>query len=122
MITIAIASWREFSSSGADGLLVALHNNGPGYSIQDEIPISDKLSMVDESHPDEFMLCTSRQDFDRLRTGLYNVVLQQTAPPDDDGSLSRICAARGLRYVNIEAAHGNAAAQAAMLDWLEKTI
>jgi hypothetical protein len=106
----------------ANGLLVALHNNGPGYSMEDEIPISDEVSIVDPTHPDDFMLCTSRSDFDKLRTGRYNVVLQQKAPPEDDGSLSRLCASRGVRYVNIEAAHGNGAGQAAMLAWLEKTV
>jgi hypothetical protein len=108
--------------AGNNGLLVALHNNGPAYSVKDEIPISDEVSLADASHPDEFMLCTSRADFEKLRTGPYNVVLQSSAPPDDDGSLSRLCAARGVRYVNIEAAHGNYAGQVGMLQWLEKTI
>ena len=73
-------------------------------------------------HPDEFMLCTMRDDFEKLAKGPYNVLLQYTAPPDDDGSLSRLCAARNIRYVNIEAAHGNAAAQREMLEWLESTV
>jgi hypothetical protein len=104
------------------GLLVALHNNGPGYSVQDEVGISDKVALNDEAHPDEFMLCTMPADFEKLAAGPYNVLLQKTAPPDDDGSLSRLCAARNVRYVNIEAAHGNAAGQRAMLQWLESRI
>jgi hypothetical protein len=104
------------------GLLVALHNNGPGYSVKDEVPISDAVALNDGEHPDEFMLCTMRQDFEQLSKGRYNVLLQHAAPPDDDGSLSRLCSARNIRYVNIEAAHGNAAAQRAMLDWLESTV
>jgi hypothetical protein len=103
-------------------LLVALHNNGPDYSVKDEVPISDAISMKDADHPDEFLLCTSRPDFDKLAKAAFNVVLQQKAPPDDDGSLSRLCAARGLRYVNIEAAHGNGAGQARMLQWLEQVL
>jgi len=43
-------------------------------------------------------------------------------PPDDDGSLSRLCAAESIRYVNIEAAHGNTTGQRAMLQWLESRI
>jgi len=105
-----------------DGLLVALHNNGPGYSVQDEVSISDQVALNDPEHPDEFMLCTMAEDFERLSKGPYNVLLQNTAPPDDDGSLSRLCAGRKIRYVNIEAAHGNAGRQTAMLQWLEKTI
>jgi hypothetical protein len=103
-------------------LIVALHNNGPGYSVKDEVSISDKVALNDSSHPDEFMLCTMPEDFEKLSKGKYNVLLQHTAPPDDDGSLSRLCAARNIRYVNIEAAHGNAAAQRAMLEWLETAI
>ena len=108
--------------AGMNGLLVALHNNGPGYSIEDEIPISDEVVFQDRSHPDEFMLCTARADFEKLASGSFNVVLQVKAPPEDDGSLSRLCAARGVRYVNIEAAHGNGVAQTAMLQWVEKVL
>lgn len=104
------------------GLLIALHNNGPGYSVQDEVPISDSVAMNDNEHPDEFMLCTSRPDFEILSAGKFNVVLQHRAPPEDDGSLSRLCAARGVRYVNIEAAHGNDAAQTRMLSWVEAVL
>jgi hypothetical protein len=103
-------------------LLIALHNNGPGYSVKDEVAISDAVALNDAADPDEFMLCTMRADFDRLATGPYNVLLQNTAPPDDDGSLSRLCAVRNIRYVNIEAALGNKTQQAAMLKWLEVTI
>jgi hypothetical protein len=111
---------RVLPSQG--GLLVALHNNGPGYSVNDETSISDAVSLKDAAHPDEFMLCTSSEDFDTRSQSPYNVLLQQKAPPDDDGSLSRLCAARGIRYVNIEAAHGNRHEQAAMLQWLERTV
>ena len=43
-------------------------------------------------------------------------------PQEDDGSLSRLCATRGVRYVNIEAALGNAEAQQRMLDWIERVL
>lgn len=105
-----------------DGLIVALHNNGPAYSVQDEVAISDATALNDRVHPDEFMLCTMRADFEKLAKGPYNVLLQHTAPPDDDGSLSRLCASRNVRYVNIEAAHGNASMQRAMLQWLETLL
>jgi hypothetical protein len=113
---------RKILPSDPGGLMVALHNNGPGYSVQDEVGISDKVALNDAAHPDEFMLCTMPADFEKLAEGPYNVLLQNTAPPDDDGSLSRLCAARNFRYVNIEAAHGNAAGQRAMLQWLESRI
>jgi hypothetical protein len=103
-------------------LLVALHNNGPNYSVQDEIGISDASALNDRDHPDEFMLCTARPDFERIAKGPYNALLQNQVPQTDDGSLSRLCAARGIRYVNIEAAHGNEDAQRRMLEWLETAV
>lgn len=103
-------------------LLVALHNNGAGYSVKDEIPISDAAALNDPEHPHEFLLCTARPDFELLAGGRFNVVLQNRAPKEDDGSLSRLCAARGVRYVNIEAAHGNAESQRRMLAWVEALL
>jgi hypothetical protein len=106
----------------SDGLIIALHNNGPAYSVQDEIGISDATALNDPAHPDEFMLCTMQADFGKLAKGPYNVLLQHTTPPDDDGSLSRLCVARNIRYVNIEAAQGNCQGQKAMLEWLETIL
>jgi hypothetical protein len=104
------------------GLIIALHNNGPGYSAQDEVAISDSVALRNPEHPDEFMLCTSRADYEVISGGGYNVLLQNKAPKDDDGSLSRLCAARNIRYVNIEAAHGNLEGQRAMLTWVEAVL
>src|SRR5690606_6860527 len=84
-------------------VIVAMHNNSPGYSVKDEVPISDMVALNDREHPDEFMLCTIRSDFEVLAGGPFNVVLQHSKPAEDDGSLSRLCAARNVRYVNIEA-------------------
>jgi hypothetical protein len=104
------------------GLLIALHNNGPGYSVQDETPISDAAALNNIEHPHEFMLCTMREDFEILAKSPFNVVLQNTAPKQDDGSLSRLAALMGVRYVNIEASHGNVGDQTRMLDWIEKEL
>jgi hypothetical protein len=105
-----------------DGLLIALHNNSEGYSVKDEIAISDRISLGDEPHPHEFFLCTAASDFEILRTSAYNVVLQNRAPKQDDGSLSRLAAARGVRYVNLEVSLGNAEKQREMLDWAERRL
>lgn len=101
------------------GLLVALHNNSEGYSVQDEAPISDQTSLREPGNPHAFFLCTDPGDFARLQTSPYNVVLQQHAPKDDDGSLSRLAAARGVRYVNLEVRLGQTDRQQEMLRWLE---
>ncbi len=103
-------------------VLIALHNNGPGYSMKDELSISDATALNDKDHPDEFMLCVRESDFQVLAGGPFNVLLQNKVPADDDGSLSRLCAKRGVRYVNIEAALGNTAAQRRMLDWTERVL
>jgi hypothetical protein len=107
---------------GSGRLLVAMHNNSQGYSVKDELAISDRTALNNEANPHEFMLCTSPADFEILRTSPFNVVLQNTGPKEDDGSLSRLCALRKIRYVNIEAALGKAAEQKKMLDWLEANL
>ena len=101
------------------GLLVALHNNSENYSVNDEIPISDATSIREPSNPHAFFLCTNSVDYQTLAKSGYNVVLQAKAPPDDDGSLSRLAASRNIRYVNLEVRLGDFSRQEEMLDWLE---
>ena len=101
------------------GLLIALHNNTDGYSVSSEEPISDAGSMRDRDNPHAFFLCTDPGDFAILTTSPYNVVLQQHGPKEDDGSLSRLAAARGARYVNLEVGLGRRDRQEDMLAWLE---
>jgi hypothetical protein len=101
------------------GLTIALHNNSEGYSVREEQPISDAESIREPANPRAFLLCTDDEDFRKLTTSPYNVVLQRSAPAQDDGSLSRLAAARGARYINIEVALGQSSRQKEMLDWLE---
>jgi hypothetical protein len=101
------------------GLTIALHNNSAGYSVTDEVPISDETSLREPRNPHAFFLCTDPKDFEVLRTSPYNVVLQHRAPKTDDGSLSRQAAARGFRYVNLEVGIGHPDRQLEMLRWIE---
>jgi hypothetical protein len=101
------------------GLTIALHNNSSGYSVAAEVLISDQTSLRQPGNPHAFFLCTDPRDFAVLKTSPYNVVLQQHGPTQDDGSLSRVAAARGFRYVNLEVASGQAERQREMLNWLE---
>jgi hypothetical protein len=103
------------------GLLIATHNNSQGYSLSDEIPISDKIAVKQPDQLHEFLLCTDPGDFEKIVVGPYNVVLQNS-PADDDGSLSRLAAKHGVRYCNLEVAVGKEDLQREMLDWLVKTI
>lgn len=104
------------------GLLIALHNNSSGYSVRNEVPLSDQVALNDEPNPHDFVLATAPEDFARLARGPYNVVLQNRRPDFDDGSLSRLAARLGARYLNIEAGMWAGKKQAAMLDWVEATL
>jgi hypothetical protein len=100
-------------------LLIALHNNSEQYSVKDEVPISDATSIREPDNPHAFFLCTDPADFKLISESGYNVVLQQKKTQQDDGSLSRLAAERGARYVNLEVRMGNADRQAEMLRWLD---
>ena len=90
--------------------------------MEDEVAISDQVSLKNRLNPHEFLLATDPADFAILTRSSFNVVLQKSAPPEDDGSLSRLAAKQGARYVNIEAGLGNTAEQQAMLDWVEQNL
>ena len=104
------------------GRVVALHNNSNGYSVESEIAISDKTSLKDAANPHEFFLATDPGDYEKLSQSPYNVVLQSTGPKDDDGSLSRLAAKLGIRYVNLECALGKIERQRELLGWLEGNL
>ena len=106
---------------GNGDLLFALHNNRD-YSVREEIAQSDDTSIAQPDRPREFFLCTDPKDFAILRKSPYNVVLQNRKPTVDDGSLSRLAAKRGFRYVNLECAIGAADAQKERVAWLEKYL
>ncbi len=101
------------------GLLFALHNNGEGYSVRNEVASSDRTALNEPARPREFFLCTDPADFALLAASPYNVVLQCNPPPPDDGSLSRLCARIGVRYLNLETALGEVARQREMLEWAD---
>lgn len=48
------------------GLLVALHNNLRGYSVEDEVDNSTEISIKSDQNPHDFFLCTDRSDFAKL--------------------------------------------------------
>lgn len=100
--------------------LMAFHNNRD-YSVKDEIAASDQTSIKQPGRPTEFFLCTDPKDFAILKQSPYNVVLQ-TKPDPDDGSLSRLAARRGFRYINLECAIGQFDAQMERLAWAVKHL
>lgn len=104
------------------GLVLSMHNNSQGYSIESELPISEKHHLRVPGEPNNFFLATDPQDYEIFAAGPYNAVLQSKPPAPDDGSLSRLCAERGIRYVNLEAKLGEAARQGEMLAWAERAL
>ena len=104
------------------GLLFVVHNNSQGYSMEDEIPISNELHLPLRDQPHEFFLAVDRIDFLRLAGGPYNVLLQENPSGPDDGSLSRLAASQRFRYVNLEVGIGKAEKQAEMMAWLEQRL
>lgn len=105
---------------GRDSRLFALHNNRD-YSVKDEVEVSDRTSLREPERPREFFLCTDPRDFDILAKSPFNVVLQTKAEPDD-GSLSRLAARLGFRYINLECAVGSYEDQMERLRWLEDRL
>ncbi len=104
----------------AGSRLFAMHNNRD-YSVQDELAASDLTSIRQPAQPRNFFLCTNPRDFEILRQSPYNVVLQ-TRPDPDDGSLSRLAARRGFRYINLECAIGEREAQEQRMRWLDENL
>ena len=103
-------------------LVLSVHNNSEGYNIQSEIPISEAHHLPTPAEPNNFFLTTDPKDYQILAAGPYNAVLQSKPPAPDDGSLSRLCAVKGIRYANLEAKLGEKARQREMLDWAQKSL
>ena len=103
-------------------LLIALHNNFKGYNVYQEISKSDTVSIKKNQNPRDFFLCTNREDFDILSKSPYNVVLQESYPENDDGSLSWAALKWGVRYVNIEARLGWLSMQKKMLKYANDNL
>jgi hypothetical protein len=102
------------------GRLIALHNNRD-YSVKDEIAHSNETSLKQMDRPGDFILCTDPKDYAALKDSPYNVVLQ-SSPDPDDGSLSRLAARRGFRYLNIECSLADYEAQQERLRWIDDRL
>jgi hypothetical protein len=105
---------------GRGSRLFAMHNNR-NYSVQDEIAASERISIRQPGLPRNFFLCTDARDFEILSQSPFNVVLQ-SKPDPDDGSLSRLAARRGFRYINLECAIGEYEAQLERVRWLDEHL
>ena len=109
-----------FPSEG--GLLIALHNNFRGYSVKDELTNSQLHSIKKDKNPRDFIICTDLKDYQKLKKGPYNVVLQNIIDEDNNGSLSWPALENGVRYVNIETRLGWLSLQRKMLKFVESSL
>jgi len=109
-----------FPSEG--GLLIALHNNFRGYSVKDELENSQLHSIKKDKNPRDFIICTDLKDYQKLKKGPYNVVLQNIIDEDNNGSLSWPALENGVRYVNIETRLGWLSQQRKMLKFVESSL
>ena len=109
-----------FPSEG--GLLIVLHNNFRGYSVKDELANSQLHSIKKDKNPRDFIICTDLKDYQKLKKGPYNVVLQNIIDEDNNGSLSWPALENGVRYVNIETRLGWLSQQRKMLKFVESSL
>ncbi len=103
-------------------VVIALHNNFKGYNVNQELSKSDTVSIKKDQNPRDFFLCTNRNDFEILSKSPYNVVLQESYPITDDGSLSWAAVKWGVRYVNIETRLGWLSMQKRMLKYANENL
>ena len=104
------------------GVLISVHNNFRGYNVHIEKDKSQKVSIKPDQNPRDFIICTDSNDYDSLSDGPFNIVLQNTFPDHDDGSLSWEALRRGVRYLNIETRLGYLTQQKKMLSFVESNL
>ncbi len=132
----AVAAVRLFASNLLDIVrpdsgryLITVHNNTQGeFSVlsyvQDGPYAGDAMfvHVADGMDPDDFFFVTDVDAYTEIRSGDYNVVLQNNDTVVDDGSLSVYAAREGIPYINVEARHGHRPQQARMLEFLNEHI
>lgn len=91
--------------------VIALHNNTPGsFTIQSYAPggsyggdAGAPPFSTPNMDPDDFVLVTRREDFEKLRALGVNTVFENIQR--DNGGLSLIAHQQGLQYFNVEVQH-----------------
>ena len=104
------------------GYIISLHNNFRGYNVHKEKSKSQKVSIKKTENPRDFIICTDANDYDKLSSGPFNVVLQNKLPQKDDGSLSWEALRRNVRYLNVETRLGYLSKQKKMLKFIEEVL
>lgn len=125
----AHAALREFAADylrcfalDREPVILALHNiTDSPFSVRSYLPGAEHAASATAIHlaPTrsrfDFFFTTDPRFFEWLRDGDFNVVLQDSARVEDDGSLSVYFARLGIPYLNVEAELGHLAEQVTML-------
>ena len=90
--------------------------------MKDELTNSQLHSIKKDKNPRDFIICTDLKDYQKLKKGPYNVVLQNIIDEDNNGSLSWPALENGVRYVNIETRLGWLSQQRKMLKFVESSL
>ena len=115
-------AFLEILMPSKDGVLISVHNNFRGYNVNSEKDKSQRVAIKPDQNPRDFIICTNSDDFEALSSGPYNIVLQNTFPEKDDGSLSWEALRRGVRYLNIETRLGYLTQQKKMMSFVQNTL
>jgi len=97
--------------------IIAVHNNTEAdfsltHYLESRTGQVYKNPLQDE---DDFFITTDSVLFNQLKEKNFNVVLEDGAKINDDGSLSVYCSQKGIPYINVEAEHGHLEEQERML-------
>ncbi len=104
--------------------IVAVHNNTDGrFNIRQYLQIDPERVHINESQDeDNFFITNDAAFFMALKAENYNVVWEDAAKMEEDGSLSLYCQRNSIRYINVEAEHGRISEQLAMLEVVKQIV
>ena len=97
--------------------IVAVHNNTEGrFNLLQYRDVGGAELHVNETQDtDDFFITNDAAFFTSLKKANFNVVLENVAEMEDDGTLSLYCGRQNIRYINVEAQHGHGQQQVEML-------
>jgi hypothetical protein len=108
--------------------VVAVHNNDDHRKVHDYAPggtlekSAKELYINPSMDPDDFLLTTDEEIYGDIKARGFNVVLQNNARVDDDGSLAVYCARAKRKFVKIETKSEHVAMQEEMLVALDRVL
>lgn len=112
-------SFLQELSQDDEGLVVAVHNNSRGFSMDSVLGHATDSSVKSDQSRRDFYICTNESDYEVLSKSPYNAVLLKNGSEEYDGSLSSLMAKKEHRFVNVEVRLGWLSQQRKMLKYIE---